>query len=44
MHKENEEDLDKAPLFGSWNKIYGFVMVFFVIVVALFYWFTVSFS
>lgn len=40
---ENEED-EKPPVFGSWRRIYWFVVVFFVIEVAAFYLITRYYS
>lgn len=41
---DKPEELEKAPFLGSWNAIYAFVIVFFLVTVGLFYWFTVSYS
>jgi len=45
-HKSNnpEEELEKAPFFGSWKAIYIAVLAIFLITVGLFYLFTVSYS
>ena len=39
-----EDEMDKAPFFGSWTGIYLFVMAFFAVLIGLFYWFTVSYQ
>ena len=40
---ENNED-DKVPLFKTWNQWYVFLVVFLLILIFLFYWFTKFFA
>lgn len=40
---ENNED-DKVPLFKTWNQWYIFLVVFLLILIFLFYWFTKFFA
>jgi len=35
-----EEEVEKPPFFSSWNRLYAFVLGFFVLLVVLFYIFT----
>ncbi|MEQ8413049.1 MAG: hypothetical protein RIE86_08395 [Imperialibacter sp.] len=39
-----EDEMDDAPFLGSWKAIYLFVMAFFVVLIGLFYWFTVTYQ
>jgi hypothetical protein len=43
--QDNNSTMDqKPPFFRSWRSIYIFVILIFLILVVLFYWFTVTFS
>jgi len=48
MNKELEEmntsEEEKPPIFDSWNKLYSFVFLTFVVLVFLFYLFTKAFE
>jgi len=41
--KNSTED-SRPPIFGSWNKLYGFVFFTLVLLVLLFYLFTKAFE
>jgi hypothetical protein len=40
----SEQDDEKAPILGSWNRLYVLVMVLHFIVIALFYWLTMAYA
>ncbi len=40
----SEPDDEKAPILGSWNRLYVFVMVLHFIIIALFYWLTMTYA
>ena len=48
MNKDpNESKLtedEKPPIFGSWNRLYTFVLITFAVLVFLFYLFTKAFE
>jgi hypothetical protein len=35
---------DQPPIFGTWNKLYVFVLIFHALLILLFYLFTKAFS
>jgi hypothetical protein len=37
-------DEESPPFFSSWNKLYGFVFLTFIVTVSLFYLFTKAFE
>lgn len=39
-----EQEDEKAPILGSWRRLYLLVMVLHFIIIALFYWLTASYS
>jgi hypothetical protein len=38
------EEEPPPPLFKTWGQMYAFVLIMHAIIIALFYWFTVSYS
>ncbi len=43
-NKESENEEQQAPFFGSWNRIYWVVAIVLVLLIVLFYIFTIYFS
>jgi len=41
--KEELDKQDKPPILGSWNRIYGTVLMTLLITVSLLYWFKISY-
>jgi hypothetical protein len=40
-----QRDSDELPpLLGSWQRLYGFVILLHTLIIALFYWFTQAYS
>jgi len=38
------EEEPPPPIFKTWGQMYTFVLIVHAVIIALFYWFTVSFS
>jgi hypothetical protein len=41
---EPEEAEERAPVFGSWKRLYAAVVTYLFGLILLFYWFTVTFN
>lgn len=41
---ENHHQETPPPIFGTWNRIYGFVLCFHALLILVLYWFTIHFK
>ena len=39
-----EPEEERAPVFGSWSRLYAALIGYMALLILLFYWFTVTFS
>ena len=39
-----EPEEERAPVFGSWKRLYAAILTYLSVLILLFYWFTVTFS
>ena len=43
-NSENRYEESPPPIFGTWNRMYAFVLLFHFILIMVLYWFTVAFQ